>query len=56
LHILEERIRAEGIETTKIEINASTKSIEVGESKILTATILPSNATDKKISWESSRI
>ena len=39
---------------TKIEINASTKSIEVGESKILTATILPSNATDKKISWESS--
>lgn len=54
MHILEERIRAEGIETTKIEINASTKSIEVGESKILTATILPSNATDKKISWESS--
>ena len=54
MHILEERIRAEGIEITKIEINASTKSIEVGESKILTATILPSNATDKKISWESS--
>ena len=48
MHILEERIRAEGIETTKIEINASTKSIEVGESKILTATILQSNATDKK--------
>ena len=42
------------IEVTKVEINASTKSIEVGESKILTATILPSNATDKKISWESS--
>ena len=54
MHILEERIRAEGIEITKIEINASTKSIEVGESKILTTTILPSNATDKKISWESS--
>ena len=54
MHILEERIRAEGIEITKIEINASTKSIEVGENKILTATILPSNATDKKISWESS--
>ena len=42
------------IEVTKVEINASTKSIEVGESKILTATILPSNATNKKISWESS--
>lgn len=35
-------------------INENIKSLEVGESKLLTATITPSNATDKNITWKSS--
>lgn len=42
------------IDVTGIQINESIDSIEVGKSKILTATITPSNATDKNITWKSS--
>lgn len=42
------------IDVTGIQINESINSIEVGKSKILTATITPSNATDKNITWKSS--
>lgn len=44
----------ETIDVTGIQINESINSIEVGKSKILTATITPSNATDKNITWKSS--
>lgn len=42
------------IDVTGIQINESINSIEVGESKKLTATITPDNATDKNITWKSS--
>ena len=42
------------IHVTGIQINESINSIEVGESKKLTATIIPYNATDKNIIWKSS--
>ncbi len=42
------------IDATGIQINESINSIEVGESKKLTATIKPDNATDKNITWKSS--
>lgn len=42
------------IDVTEIQINESINSIEVGESKKLTATITPDNATDKNITWKSS--
>lgn len=42
------------VAVTGIQINENIKSIEVGESKLLTATITPSNATDKNITWKSS--
>lgn len=42
------------IHVTGIQINESINSIEVGESKKLTATITPYNATDKNITWKSS--
>lgn len=42
------------IDVTGIQINERIYSIEVGESKILTATITPFNATDKNIIWKSS--
>ena len=42
------------VSPTKIKINEDIKSIKVGESKNLTATIEPSNATDRSISWKSS--
>lgn len=42
------------IDVTGIQINEHIDNIEVGKNKILTATITPSNATDKSIKWESS--
>lgn len=42
------------IDVTGIQINESINSIEVGESKKLTAAITPDNATDKNITWKSS--
>lgn len=42
------------IAVTAIQINENIESIEVGKSKIVTATITPSNATDKNITWKSS--
>ena len=42
------------ISATAIQINENINNIEVGESKKLTATITPDNATDKNITWKSS--
>ena len=39
---------------TGIQINEKVESLEVGEGKVLTATIEPSNVTDKSITWKSS--
>lgn len=42
------------IDVTAIQINENIETLEVGKSKLLTATIAPSNATDKNITWKSS--
>lgn len=42
------------IDVTEIQINENIESLEIGESQVLTATITPSNATDKSITWKSS--
>lgn len=44
----------ENIDVTEIKINEKLEKIEIGESKILTATIIPDNASDKNITWSSS--
>lgn len=42
------------IAVTDIKINENVTNMEEGESKKLTATIMPNNATDKNIIWKSS--
>lgn len=42
------------VAVTGIQINENIESLEVGKNKIITATITPSNATDKSITWKSS--
>ena len=42
------------IETTGVSLNTSTLNLTVGETSTLTATITPSDATDKSITWLSS--
>lgn len=41
------------VDVTKIRINEDIENLEVGQSKILTVTITPSNATNKNITWRS---
>lgn len=42
------------IEITKLEIQEDIENLEVGETKVLTVTIIPSNATNKNLTWSSS--
>lgn len=41
------------VEITKIQINENIENLGVGQSKTLTVTITPSNATNKNITWKS---
>lgn len=40
---------------TSVKLNRSALSLEVGETGKLTATVLPASATDKSITWSSSK-
>lgn len=42
------------IEVSKVTLNKSTLSLNVGDTQQLTATINPSNATNKNIEWQSN--
>lgn len=42
------------VEVIEIKINEDIESIEVGESRMLTTTITPSDASDKSVTWKSS--
>jgi len=42
------------VSVTGVSLNKSSISIQVGESVALSATIAPANATEKRITWESS--
>ena len=44
----------EVIEVTSVSLNKTSLTLEIGESEILTATVLPNNATDKSVTWTSS--
>lgn len=39
---------------TGVSLSSNTLTLDVGESEALTATITPSNATDKSVTWKSS--
>ena len=42
------------VKASKIEIDVTELEILIGESKVLTATVSPSNAADKSVTWTSS--
>lgn len=42
------------VAVTGIQINENIETLEVGNNKVLTATITPDNATNKSITWKSS--
>ena len=45
---------AEIIEVTSVSLNKSALTLEIGDSETLIATVSPSNATDKSVTWTSS--
>ena len=45
---------AETVHPTSVSVSPSTASVEAGSTVQLTETILPSNATDKSVTWSSS--
>ena len=47
-------VNPKNIAVTSVELNKSSATIEVGDTLNLTATIYPSNATDKSVTWSSS--
>ena len=47
-------ITVEGIKVSSITLSSSTLNISKGQSKTLTATIVPSNADNKSLQWSSS--
>ncbi|MBO4855167.1 Ig-like domain-containing protein [Candidatus Saccharibacteria bacterium] len=46
--------KPKSIEPTSVKLNKTSATIEVGKTVSLTATILPSNATNKTITWSTS--
>ena len=47
-------VKAKVIPVTGISLNTSSMTMKVGETKALSATVTPSNATDKTVTWISS--
>lgn len=47
-------IKVKNVAVTKVKLNASEKSLTVGDSATLKATVSPSNATVKTVKWASS--
>lgn len=42
------------VHVTSVQLNKNELALEVGKTETLTATVLPENATDKSITWESN--
>ena len=42
------------VSVTGVKLNTTSMSLEVGDTTTLTATVSPSNATDKRVTWKSS--
>ena len=47
-------VQAAKVSVTGVSLNKSSLSMTVGDTETLTATVLPSNATDKSVTWSSS--
>ncbi len=47
-------VKAKVVDVTGVSLNRSTLSLATGSSSTLTATVSPSNATNKSVTWESS--
>ena len=47
-------VKAKVIAVTSVTLDVTSCTLQVGESKTLTATVNPSDATDKTVSWSSS--
>ena len=47
-------VKSKSVPVTGITLNKTTMSLAVGDSEYLYATVTPSNATDKTVSWKSS--
>ena len=45
---------AEDVHVTSVSLNKNTLSMEEGDTEQLTETVLPSNATDKSVTWSSN--
>ena len=47
-------VTVSAIDVTKVILNKTTLALKVNDTETLTATVEPSNATDKKLTWSSS--
>ena len=47
-------VTATAVSVTSVSLNKTTSSIEIGDIETLTATISPSNATNKNVTWHSN--
>ena len=47
-------VKAASVAVTKVSLSSSSATLNVGATKTLTATVSPSNATNKTITWSSS--
>ena len=50
------RVSAKVIPVTSITLDKTSLSMQVGDTKTLTATVSPANATDKTVAWSSSDV
>lgn len=53
-HFIRPNFKNANVPTTGISLNPTSFSLEAGQTKNLTATVTPSNATDKSVTWSSS--
>lgn len=49
------KVTVEGVKVSKVELNKTSVSLKAGETEQLTATVTPDNATDKTVTWTSSK-
>lgn len=49
------KVTVEGVKVSKVELNKTSVSLKAGETAQLTATVTPDNATDKTVTWTSSK-
>jgi len=48
------KVTVTGIKPTSVSLSATSKTLRVGQTTRLTATVLPKNAESKKVSWKTS--